>query len=509
MRYKAVIQQSQGSRWLGFHDPAEVFVADNLEEVIPFLEEIERQVISHRLFAVGFISYEASPAFDTALKVRKPSPLPLLWFGLFNSYDELILNKENSVYKIGEWQPTVTRSEYDQAIAQIKDLIALGRTYQVNYTLRQRSPFEGDPWGLFVDLNRAQRANYGAYIDTGRQVLCSVSPELFFKLDGSQLESRPMKGTAPRGLTAQEDERQAVWLHKSRKNRAENVMIVDMIRNDMGRVGRVGSVHVPSLFDVERYPTLWQMTSTVRSETDASITDILRALFPCASITGAPKVSTMDIISRLESTPRGAYTGCIGVISPDRRAQFNVAIRTVVVDRQSGKAEYGVGGGIVWDSTSKDEYRECQTKALVLTQPPPRFQLLESILWQPEEGYFLLEEHLSRVSNSAEYFDYALDSVQLRETLMAFAATLPGMPAKVRVLVDEDGMIQVEAAALIPSDGVRLRLSITPVSSKDVFLYHKTTHRDVYDRANDGLADCDDVILWNERKELTETTTAN
>ncbi|MBE2225143.1 MAG: chorismate-binding protein, partial [Anaerolineae bacterium] len=226
--------------------------------------------------------------------------------------------------------------------------------------------FQGDPWGLFSDLALAQAGGYGAYVDTGQHVLCSASPELFFRLDGDVLTSKPMKGTAVRGQTPAEDDENAAWLQQSEKNRAENVMIVDMIRNDMGRVAETGSVHVPRLFEVERYPTVLQMTSTVTAKTQASLTEIFQAMYPCASITGAPKVNTMKIIRELEPEPRGVYTGAIGFIAPNRQAQFNVAIRTVTVDREKETAVYHVGSGVVWDSNAQEEYEECLLKAKVL-----------------------------------------------------------------------------------------------------------------------------------------------
>jgi para-aminobenzoate synthetase/4-amino-4-deoxychorismate lyase len=406
----------------------------------------------------------------------------------------------------------VSRTDYDEAVTRIKDYIASGETYQVNYSIRLRAPFSGDPWMLFLELVQAQQAEYGAYVDAGRFSICSASPELFFCLDGNRLTSRPMKGTAARGLTALEDDAQARWLHHSEKNRAENVMIVDMVRNDMGRVAASGTVQVPRLFEVERYPTLWQMTSTVTARTEASLRDITAALFPCASITGAPKPRTMEIIAELETTPRRVYTGAIGFIAPNRRAQFNVAIRTVVIDRDEAQAEYGVGGGILWESECSDEYRECQIKARVLTTRQPDFSLLETMLWIPEQGYFLLEHHLDRLRGSAEYFGVPADMERIRQELTNVAGSLEGKPHRVRLLVTRDGAVSCEATLL--TDGaaarpVQLKLAPTPVNSSNPFLYHKTTHRQVYDAARAACTECDDVLLWNEREEITETCIAN
>ncbi len=509
MTNRVILQDGRSGQWLHFSDPLRVLTTADPAEIPRLLSEIESLVAERGLFAAGFLSYEAASAFDEALVVRPSSAFPLLWFGLYERPSPSSSLEGRATYQVGEWQPSVIRADYSAAIDRIKEYIALGATYQVNYTYRLCAPFQGDPWGLFVDLVRAQEPAYAAYIDVGSHVICSASPELFFELNGDELRARPMKGTVERGRTLEEDRAKARWLYHSEKNRAENVMIVDMIRNDMGRVGEIGSVAVPRLFDVERYPTLWQMTSTVTSRTGASLADIMAALFPCASITGAPKVSTMGIIAELETSPRGVYTGCIGYLGPERQAQFNVAIRTVVVDRARMQAEFGVGGGIVWDSGTESEYAESLTKAQILFERRPLFQLLESLLWTPDEGYFLLGEHLDRLANSAAYFGYECDAGQLRDDLLAFAAALPTMCHKVRLLLDRDGQASLEASAVGATGPAVVGLAKTQVDSEDVFLFHKTTNREAYQMARSDCPECDDVLLWNERGELTESTTAN
>ncbi len=509
LQNQVILQDRQGSRWLRFSRPRSILVTDQLSEVPRLLARIEAVVREESLYAVGFISYEAAPAFDSALTVRAASGLPLLWFGLYDRPESIIRPGGQAHYVVGQWQPSVSRREYDVAIDRVKSHIAAGETYQVNYTYRLCASFQGQPWGLFLDLIQSQEASFAAYVDLGTHAICSASPELFFELNGSQLTTRPMKGTVERGRTLVDDLAKADWLHHSEKNRAENVMIVDMIRNDMGRVSVIGSVEVPSLFDVERYPTLWQMTSTVTSQTEAGLGEIMAALFPCASITGAPKVSTMGIIAELESMPRGVYTGCIGYLAPDRRAQFNVAIRTVVVDKVAGLAEFGVGGGIVWDSATEAEYAESLTKAQFLFERRPAFHLLESILWTPDEGYFLLEKHLQRLSDSAAYFGYELDIDQLRCALADLASSLPVEAQKVRLLLGREGDISLEVAAVGEARPVTTGLAENPVRSDNVFLHHKTTNRSIYDQAKSLRPDSDDVLLWNERGELTEACTAN
>lgn len=503
-----------GERWLVFRQPVQILRANTLPEVLDVVRRVEQAVEVEGLHAAGYLSYEAAPAFDGALRVQSGSATPLAWFGLFDAPDKVTDLGAGGEFSVGPWQPAIDRGRYIQAIDQIKGQIARGNTYQVNYTFPLHAPFVGDPWGLFVRLAGVQRANYAAYVDTGRHVICSASPELFFHLEDGALTARPMKGTAARGRTLAEDEAQAAWLRASEKNRAENVMIVDMIRNDMGRVAEWGSVAAPSLFDAERYPTLWQMTSTVTARTRASRLEVLQALFPCASITGAPKVRTMELIAELEPTARGVYTGAIGFMAPGGRAQFNVAIRTVVVDRLAGQATYGVGSGVVWDSDADREYEECLLKARVLTAQPADFDLLETLRWTPAEGYFLLERHLQRLRDSATYFAIPLDLAQAQQALAQAPLTLPDQPQRVRLLVDQAGRCRVETAPLAPAPAsaaqpVWLGLALKPADSADLFLYHKTTRRAVYDAARRSRPDCDDVLLWNERGELTETTTAN
>ena len=512
----AIVQVDGGTRWLRFSDPVAVVQTQRVEEVQSRLLEVANLVEGQRLHAAGFVSYEAAPAFDAALPARPASDLPLFWFGLYREPEEVQPAALFPATKEDEpplhWQPAISRAAYDAAIAAIKDAIARGDTYQVNFTFPLHAGFEGDPRGLFGRMLRAQRCRYAAYVDTGQYVVCSASPELFWELDGQQLRSRPMKGTAARGRTTDEDEAQRQWLLNSAKNRAENVMIVDMVRNDMGRIARYGSVHVPALFDVEHYPTVWQMTSTVVCETDASATAIMAALFPCASITGAPKVRTMEIINELEVQSRGVYTGCIGVLAPDRRAQFSVAIRTVVIDREAATASYGVGGGVVWDSQTDAEYDEALLKAQVLMRRQPAFELLETLRWTPDEGYYLRDRHLQRLVDSAGYFDVPLRREEVAQQLNALAGTFAGLPQRVRVLLSQSGAVRCEAAPLVQlADALPLRVGLArePVNTSDPFLFHKTTHRAVYEAARRSCPDCDDVLLWNERGELTESTIAN
>ena len=507
-----LIQDTDGGGWWQFQNAREIIVIESLEKVLPALRQVEQRVNGEGLWAAGFISYEAGPAFDPAIRAHAPGRWPLLWMGLYPRPQLVQLPMQSSADAVSayQWQASVNRQQYDQAIGRVRALIAEGDTYQVNYTLRLHAPINEDPEALFLRMIRANEPKHGAYLDCGKFVICSASPELFFRLDGERITSRPMKGTANRGLTYRHDIDAAQALAASEKNRAENVMIVDMVRNDLSRISRVGSVQVPQLFELERYPTLWQMTSTVTADTGASVCDILQALFPPASITGAPKFRTTEIIAELESTARGVYTGCIGYIAPGRRAQFNVAIRTAVLDRDHGTVEYGVGSGIVWDSRSKSEYEECLLKARIVTNAAPSFSLLETLLWEPADGYFLLEEHMRRLAESADYFGMRCDVALVRRRLEELVVGLPHRQQRVRLLADRDGRIHCEATPLTDSQiPVRLAIAPEPVDPANPFLYNKTTHREVYDRARASRANCDDVVLWNERSEVTETSIAN
>jgi para-aminobenzoate synthetase / 4-amino-4-deoxychorismate lyase len=509
-----VVLHDARNGWLHFHPARHVIRAVRLEDVIPALTLMEEMVRTQGLHAAGFISYEASPAFDCCFKVRNKDPFPLIWFGLYDRPERIELppvakSPDNCSMS---WETGISQEDYKASIRRIKEYLKKGDTYQVNYTFRMRSGFEGDPWSFFVRLAHAQKAQYACFIDTEDFSVCSASPELFFTLDGEDLVSYPMKGTAPRGLTQKDDQEQAASLYDSEKNRAENLMIVDMVRNDMGRVALSGSVKVQSLFSIEKYPTLWQMTSKVAAQTKESLVGIVGALFPPASITGAPKTRTMHIISELETTPRGLYTGCIGYVSPDRQAQFNVAIRTAVIDKKKKEAFYGVGGGIVWDSNDALELEECRTKALVLTRESPDFSLMESILWTLDDGYFLLDEHLDRLESSARYCDFILDRQNVIQKLQDITNTFGSPAYKVRLLLQKEGRVSLNAEPLLMEQGARpprIRLTRQPVDQSNWFLYHKTTNRHTYNEAIKACPGYDDVLLWNKKGELTESCIAN
>ncbi|MCP4181012.1 MAG: aminodeoxychorismate synthase component I [bacterium] len=515
MQNRSVIHDATNKCWLEYINPVEIVQTTDLNEVISKLEYIEKRVNQDKLYAVGFISYDASPAFDYALKVIKSdNDFPLIWFGLYSSYKKIdIPTYASNMTYCHDWQSTVNRDDYDKAIHEVKENIREGNTYQVNYTMRRNAQFSGDSWRFFCELAQSQKADYPAYIETDDFVICSASPELFFTYDEGKLVSKPMKGTAARCHTTEDDKNEAVKLYHSNKNRAENLMIVDMIRNDLSRISEIGSVNVPTLFDVEKYPTVWQMTSTVEAYSKKSLTDILKALFPCASITGAPKAYTMKIIADLENTPRKVYTGAIGFIAPDSKAQFNVAIRTVIIDKNNKVAEYGVGGGITWDSTDSDEYNECIIKTKFLNQRQPEFSLLESLLWTSEDGFFLLDYHLHRLTSAAEYFEYKLNILDIEQKLHKHCENLNQSTYKIRLLVSHSGEVTVESNEIeLPSpDAAELKVTLAdePINKNNPFLYHKTTNRAIYSHYKNKFPEYDEVILWNSDREITECTSSN
>ena len=504
-------------------DHAGVLEAMRPDEVVPTLAAAEGAA-ARGLWVAGFVTYEAAPGLDPALVVRAREPgdpfsrLPLAWFAMFQHRQETVLPspRDQEAPAVDAWVPSIRRERYDDAIARIREHIAAGDTYQVNHTLRLRSTVQGDERGLYRDLCYAQRGAHAAYLNAGRYRILSASPELFFRLDGDRLTTRPMKGTAPGGRFFAEDEELRERLTTSVKDRAENAMIVDLLRNDLGRISRTGSVEWTKVFEPERFETVWQLTSTVSSvlEPGTGLADVFRALFPSGSITGAPKVRTMGIIAELEDSPRGVYCGAVGFLAPATAgpptASFNVAIRTVVVDAETHVAEYGVGGGITYDSSAAGEFDETVAKARVLVARRPPFELLESMRREPGEPIRRLEHHVERLRDSAAYFGFAFDETDVR-AVMATAGVDSDRPVKIRLRLARGGKIELSTAPLDRGapEPVRLALDDVPVDPSDVFLFHKTTRRRLYEDARARHPDADDTLLVNTRGQITETSAAN
>jgi para-aminobenzoate synthetase / 4-amino-4-deoxychorismate lyase len=497
-------------RWLKFDQPQCLLVALRPEEVRPCLQEADA-ALARGYYVAGYLSYEAALGLDTVFETSRAYVMPLLWLGVFAAPVHTEVPDRPALCTPLPWRTELTPEEYRAAISSIRSQISAGSTYQANFTFRLWSSYTGDPWELFCFLYHNQPSSCCRYVDTGRWAICSASPELFFDLQGLSLTVRLMKGTLRRGRWPEEDERLARQLHLSEKDRAENLMIVDMVRNDLGRLCRWGSVQVPRLFELERHPTVLQMTSTVTGSTNAPFSQIVDALFPCASITGAPKVETMRILARTERSPREVYTGSIGYITPTRQARFNVAIRTVIVDKNSGTAQCGIGSGITWDSAPDQEYQECWLK-MRFTEPQAPFQLLETLRWDPQAGFVLLSPHLGRLEQSARFFNFRFDHHLARARLKAVLQNVAHVPLKVRLSLSVTGDFIVDAVP-IASDPLPARALVrfagSPVDRAELTLFHKTTNRELYRRLLDTAPDCYDVLLWNEDDFVTELTRFN
>ena len=490
-----------------FHSPQRVVTTHRHEEVLSCLAAIEEDCAAGAV-AVGFLSYEAAPAFDTAFRTRAPDNVPLLWFAVFE-HEQVAPPSPNGYDVSGEWEIDTSRAAHAQAVARIRDEIAAGTTYQVNFTARLTRGFAGDALAWYEALRPAAGRGYHAYIETDEWCVLSASPELFFASDGRRIATRPMKGTRPRGRFVEEDDALAEELVNSPKERAENLMIVDLMRNDVGRIAETGSVRVTSLYDVEKYPTVLQLTSTVEAKlrADAGLPGIMRALFPPGSVTGAPKISTMRLIAELERAPRGVYCGAIGIVERGR-AVFNVPIRTIWLDRKRGRAEYGAGGGITADSDATAEYDELLTKARVVARSWPHFELLETM--RAERGRIVrLHQHLLRLEQSAEYFGFRFCESVVRAAVADTLRTLEGT-RRMRLLLAPDGRARVELRELEPLPAQRtVALATHAIESTSPFRFHKTTSRAAYEALLAAAPGFFDVLMYNERDEITEFTRGN
>jgi len=496
------IRDQTNTGWEFFDNPLAVLIATKAEEVRPVLDQVETAT-QQGYQCVGYVAYEAASALDTSLAVH-PSTQPLAVFGIFKSCQRLTTLPSNK--PSAAWlRPVMSCEHYTNKIQTIKTLLAHGESYQVNLTHTLQGTYEGEPLDLFAALYAAQPTAYAAFLHLNDLAIASVSPELFFCLDGDQITTQPMKGTAPRASNAEEDLANKHALENSEKDRSENIMIVDMIRNDLGRICQPGTITADNLFSIESLPTVWQQTSSVTGKTDARFSDILSTLFPCASITGAPKKRTMEIINALEDDARGVYTGCIGILKPDRSMRFSVAIRTLVLETDTRSASYGIGGGIVWDSAPLSEWQESLDKSRLLNGVSP--MLLETMKYDPSDGVVLLDRHINRLIAAANTHAYPLNPTQAKELVQRFSAT---EKMKLRLLADRSGRLSLESSDFPPIKTVfRLGLADAPIQRGDFRLRTKTTQRTLYDQNRGARLDIDDVILWNEDNELTETTIFN
>jgi para-aminobenzoate synthetase/4-amino-4-deoxychorismate lyase len=494
-------------------EPEKILQSNNPDEVKQVLMEIA-EFTKQGWTAFGFISYEAGYVFLPNLPEPRKSNLPLVWFALSKTFGTNLAPDffhDVKPPQISDLALNENLNSYTDALQRIKSHIARGDTYQVNYTLRYRGKYHGVPRNLYAWLRQQQRVNYAAFIETSDWSVLSFSPELFFRKDGSHIEMRPMKGTAPRGRTLEEDTQNAAALRNSVKEQSENLMIVDLLRNDLGKICEPGSVHVVAPMEVEQYETLLQMTSTVHGTLNSQIgvPEILEATFPSGSVTGAPKIRTMQIIHDLEKEPRGIYTGSIGWWSATQ-CVFNVAIRTLTLDRLSANIEMGVGSGILYEADPTREYEECKLKARFLTEAKAQFSLFETMLWELGKGYRHVDLHLERLERSAQYFLFNFDRDPIETALKK--VQVPHSPARVRLILNESGGPHIEVEEIPPlHEPCTVTLSEYRTDSKDRFLYHKTTARNLYQKEHASAKSKGhfDVIFTNERGEVTEGAISN
>ena len=516
-----------------FTSPVKRICCFEKREFIKALSQIE-EILHQGYHLAGFISYEAGLCLENIVPFESSPDFPLLWFGVYEApivYDhknecfcgsgnmERLLEQYESrrerFCQIDNIKNTVGKETYIQDVAAVREAIARGDTYQVNYTFKHKFDLDGSAEDLFFNLCMKQSASYAAFIRCLDRDILSLSPELFFQRNAEHVMTKPMKGTIQRGVNNADDAGKAEELHNSAKNRAENVMIVDLLRNDLGRISKTGSVRVDKLYEIEKYETLFQMTSTIRSELKDGVSwlEFFKSMFPCGSVTGAPKINTMRIIDRLEKEPRGVYTGGIGYISPGNTSVFSVAIRTAVLDRVKKHGEMGIGSGIIYDSDPYSEFDECLLKADFLTTGYADFQLIETMLWQNGE-FYLLDLHLRRLVDSAKYFQFNHDVNQITQALILENQTFHNQEKyRVRLLLYRDGTVTISSTKLDDTDSGPKRVIFSSVRTDpdNRFLYHKTTNRELYNcelqkaRAEGYY----DVLFMNTRGEVTEGAISN
>jgi para-aminobenzoate synthetase/4-amino-4-deoxychorismate lyase len=489
-----------------YEAPRALFVAHRPGEVEAVLAAAEAARRTQGGSLAGYVAYEAGLALEPRLAelaaARSGAAGPLVWLGLFDAprriaageVPGLLADRAQGPGTLGPMEPQLSPGGYAAAFAALKEAIHAGDIYQANLTYPLAGSFRGDPTGLYAALRTAASAGYGGLIFDGAHWLLSFSPELFVALNGKEAKVKPMKGTRPRMAEPAADAAMAEELASSVKDRAENLMIVDLMRNDLSRVAEPGSVHVEAPFAVESYPTVHQMVSTVRARLSPGqgAMDLVRALFPCGSITGAPKIRAMELLAEVERDARGPYCGAIGRIDADGNAAFNVAIRTLrltPIENGQGRAVLGIGSAIVADSEADAERRECEVKAGFLRRAAPGLtapacDLIETMRFEPETGIALLEDHLARMKASAAQLGFTFDRHALRNQIQALCFELDA-PAKVRLLVARSGASALETAPLPApfAEPVKVAALPHPLDPSDWRLAHKTSDRGFYEDA--------------------------
>ncbi|OFJ64701.1 MULTISPECIES: aminodeoxychorismate synthase component I [Streptococcus] len=507
MHRKTVIDfRALGERYT-FTQPIKELKTRDLSEVADLLAQVESYQ-EQGYYVVGYVSYEAAPAFEKKLAVHK---LPLLgeYLLYFTVHDRVETSPIPLTYEEvdlpSKWREQTSAEDYEKAISQIHHHLRQGDTYQVNYTVQLKQDLSVNPFAIYNRMVVEQEAGYNAYVEHDEMAVISMSPELFFEQNDRELTTRPMKGTTQRGVTDQEDLAQASWLEQDPKNRSENMMIVDLLRNDMNRISEVGSEHVERLCQVEQYSTVWQMTSTIKSQLrpDVDLVEIFRSLFPCGSITGAPKIATMEIIKDLEPQPRGVYCGTIGLLLPNGRRIFNVAIRTIQLHQ--GKAVYGVGGGITWNSTWESEYREVHQKAAVLYRKQARFKLISTGKIS-QKNLLFEDQHLERLTKASRYFAFPFDPKKLRQKIEEECQVCDdNQDYRLRIITSKSGEMELSRQILSPLSPsfCKAKLCLQEADLQQAFTYFKTTHRPHLSLGKQ------ESIYHNAAGELLETSIGN
>lgn len=516
-----------------FQQPDEIIETCDPAEIENTILRIS-QVVDQGKYAAGFFSYELGYLMEPRLSTLLPQnrKTPLIWFAIFNTAEQLglvevqtFLNtrtcNQQTEASISDLTLSESRESYTQKFNKAQQYISSGDIYQLNLTFNTHFNYCGNPYRLYADLKQKQKMQYGAIIDHDLFTIVSASPELFLSIDGTTATSAPMKGTARRGISKDQDDRIKLALQSDEKSQAENLMILDLMRNDLGRISEIGSVHVSELYAIETYPTLHQMVSWVHSRLSKNISlmDWLKALHPPGSITGAPKVRAMEIINELETEERGAYTGAIGMICPATEYQkqtfFNVGIRTLTL-WPDGQGQMGIGSGVVSDSNADDEFDECILKMKFLTDPVTEFELIETFAYSPEEGYLYYPYHLKRLQNSAEYFNFKFNQKNIEKALQQKSRELEkDQHYRIRMLLSENGDTSITATPINapdPASIMRFIISDKKMDRNNIFLYHKTTNRNFYDNEHaiqTEKYDCDEVIFTNQEGDLTEGSRTN
>ena len=515
---------------LFFSDPLETLTLRAGDDVAAWFTGLESRLDAGCCLA-GWLGYEAGCLFDPALAACASSADDrelLGWFGVYRHPErfsrEAVEAEDAAVaersFEVSDLEFEFGEAEYCERIDRLREEIAAGNVYQTNFTGRCRFTFDGSPEALYVAMKRRQPSPWSAFLNTGDRHVLSFSPELFFASDGRLIETMPMKGTAPRRKLPEEDFAEKAGLARCEKNRAENLMIVDLLRNDLGRICATGSVRATDLFETQTYPTLHQMVSTVRGELRPAtrLRDLFQALFPSGSVTGAPKVRAMQLIRELEKSPRGVYTGAVGFMLPEGKMAFNVAIRTIELHGRSGL--YGTGSGIVWDSDPRAEFRECMLKTRILADLATSVDvsvpgIFETMQWNGWE-YLLLDDHLARLTSSASALGFAFDRAAIAAALSGKARELRqlGGRHRVRLTLQRDGEVTFasEPFSFDPSgQPVRVCIAAERVDSRDSLLRHKSVARERYDHAfrEAQARGFGEALFLNERGEVTEGAISN